>query len=71
MTLIKFLASTAGRWTRAIAGVALVVWGIFGNLAVLVIVGAVVAAAGIFDFCIFAPLFGKSFNGTKLREQTK
>lgn len=71
MALINFLASSAGRWTRGIAGIALVVWGIAGNLVVLIVVGAVVAAAGIFDFCIFAPLFGKSFNGPKLREQTK
>ena len=71
MALLKFLGSQAGRWVRGIAGVALIVWGVSANLIILTILGAVVAAAGIFDFCIFAPLAGKSMNGKKFREQTK
>ncbi|MFM6967584.1 MAG: YgaP-like transmembrane domain [Microbacteriaceae bacterium] len=70
MFLLKFLGSTVGRWTRGIAGAVLLIWGLTANLVVLTILGAVVAAAGLFDFCIFAPLAGKSFNGTKFREQT-
>ncbi len=71
MGLIKFLASTAGRWTRGFAGAALLIWGLTGNIIALTIIGAVVAAAGIFDFCLFAPLFGKAFAGPKLRSQLK
>lgn len=70
MFLLKFLGSTAGRWTRGIAGLALIVWGVSANLIVLTVLGAVVAAAGLFDVCLFAPLAGKSFNGKKFREQT-
>ena len=71
MAMLKFLGSTAGRWVRAIAGLALIVWGVISGFVLLTILGAVVAAAGIFDFCLFAPLAGKSMNGKKLREQTR
>ena len=69
MGIIKFLASTAGRWTRGIVGVALVVIGIVlgGWWWILAAVGAVVFLAGALDFCILAPLFGKPFSGRKLR----
>ncbi len=67
MSLIKFLGSTTGRWVRAIAGLALVIWGVLAGIAVLTVIGALVAAAGLFDFCIFAPLFKKPFKGRKLR----
>ena len=70
MSLLKYLGSTAGRWTRGVAGVALIAWGISANLLVLSVVGAVVAAAGLFDVCLFAPLAGKSMSGKKFREQT-
>ena len=70
MFLLKFLGSTAGRWTRGIVGLALIVWGVSANLIVLTVLGAVVGAAGLFDICIFAPLAGKSFIGKKFREQT-
>jgi hypothetical protein len=68
MGIIKFLASTAGRWTRGIVGIALVVVGIVlgGWWWILAIVGAVVLA-GALDFCILAPLLGKPFSGRKLR----
>jgi hypothetical protein len=71
MSLIKFLGSTAGRWVRAIAGLALVIWGVSAGMTVLTVIGPVVAAAGVFDFCIFAPLFKKPFNGKKLRASFK
>ena len=70
MFILKFLGSTVGRWTRGIVGAALLIWGLAANIVVLAVLGAVVAAAGLFDFCIFAPLAGKSFNGKKFREQT-
>jgi len=70
MGIIKFLGSTAGRWTRGIVGLALAVLGIAlgGWWFVLAAVGVVVFLAGALDFCLLAPLFGKPFNGRKLRE---
>ncbi|MCJ7435375.1 MAG: DUF2892 domain-containing protein [Anaerolineales bacterium] len=71
--VFKFLASRNGRIVRIVVGAALVAWGFFGNFnsawvgAILIIVGLVPLLAGIFDVCVFAPLFGKPFNGKKLR----
>ncbi|MEJ2752173.1 MAG: DUF2892 domain-containing protein [Candidatus Promineifilaceae bacterium] len=69
--LIAFLASTAGRIVRVVAGVALIAWGIWGlggTVGIIVaVIGAVPLLAGIFDFCVFAPLFGNPFKGTDIR----
>lgn len=69
--LFQFLASSAGRWTRAIAGLALIViglWLVGGTWGwVLAIVGLVPLLAGLFDVCVFAPLFGLPFVGDRLR----
>lgn len=67
MGFIKFMSSTAGRWTRGIAGSALLIWGISSSIVWLAVVGAIVAAAGIFDICIFAPLWKLSLSGKKTR----
>lgn len=69
MPLIKFLGSTNGRWVRGIAGVVLVVLGVIlgGWWLLLVLLGIVFISAGVFDFCLLAPLFGKPFNGSALR----
>jgi hypothetical protein len=71
--LIKFLASTTGRIVRVIAGIALIVWGIVGLTGtvgiIVAVVGAVPLLAGLFDFCVFAPLFGAPFNGPKIRSE--
>ena len=68
---IKFMASTAGRVTRIVAGVALVLWGLMGldgGTGILVIViGLVPLLAGLFDFCVFAPLFGAPLSGPRIR----
>jgi hypothetical protein len=67
-----FMASSAGRVTRVIAGLALVlvgflaVGGIWGWI--LAIVGLVPLLAGLFDRCVFAPLFGLPFVGPGLRK---
>ncbi len=69
---ISWMASSAGRITRIVAGLALIVLGLFvvhstvGTI-VLVVIGLVPLLAGIFDFCVFAPLFGNPFNGSKIR----
>ncbi len=69
--LIAFLASGAGRVVRVVAGLALVAWGWFGlNGAVgivVIVIGAVPLLAGLFDFCVFAPLFGAPFSGPQIR----
>jgi hypothetical protein len=71
--LIKFLASPAGRIVRVVAGIALVLWGILGlsgTVGIIVaVVGAVPLLAGLFDFCVFAPLFGAPLSGSKIRAQ--
>ena len=67
-----FIASPAGRVIRIIAGVALIligllaVGGIWGWI--LAIVGLVPLLAGLFDRCVFAPLFGLPFVGDRLRQ---
>ncbi len=68
---IKFMASTAGRVTRVVAGIALVLWGLIGLSGgtgiVVVVIGLVPLLAGLFDFCVFAPLFGAPLSGPKIR----
>jgi hypothetical protein len=69
--LVKFMASTTGRIVRIVAGIALVVWGLAGlggTIGIIVsLIGAVPLLAGLFDFCIFAPLFGNPISGPKIR----
>lgn len=71
MKLFEFLGSTAGRIVRAIAGLVLIALGIWGAAGtwqwVLILIGLVPLAAGVFDFCLFAPLFGLPFVGERLR----
>jgi uncharacterized membrane protein HdeD (DUF308 family) len=70
--LFRFLASTAGRIVRAVAGIVLIVVGLAlvkgtGGW-ILAIVGLLPLAAGVFDRCLFAPLFGLPFVGSRLRK---
>jgi len=65
MGFAKFMSSLAGRLLRIVAGIALALVGLLvvqdiGGI-ILAVVGAVVLAAGVFNFCIFAPLFGGPF----------
>jgi hypothetical protein len=68
---VSFMASTAGRLLRIVAGIALIAWGIWGlggTVGIIVaVVGAVPLLAGLFDFCIFAPLFGAPLKGPEIR----
>jgi hypothetical protein len=70
---VTFMDSPAGRILRALAGVALAVIGLVvlqGTLGVVVaIVGALPLLAGLFDFCVFAPLFGAPLSGAKVRAE--
>ena len=70
--IFRFLASSAGRLVRAVAGLILIVVGIAvvgGTVGwILAVVGLVPLAAGVFDRCVFAPLFGLPFAGPSLRQ---
>lgn len=68
---VNFMASSTGRIVRIVAGVALIAWGLLGlggtTGIVVAIIGAVPLLAGLFDFCVFAPLFGRPLSGPKIR----
>jgi hypothetical protein len=73
--LFSFLAGSAGRLVRALAGLALILVGLLlvrgtGGW-IIAIIGLAPLLAGVFDFCIFAPLFGLPFVGPRLRERLK
>ncbi len=67
-----FLASPAGRIVRILAGLVLIALGLAlvrgtGGY-IMAAVGLVPLAAGVFDFCVFAPLFTHPFLGSRLRK---
>ena len=68
---VSFMASTAGRVVRIVAGLALIAWGWLGLSGaaqiIVIVVGLLPLVAGIFDFCVFAPLFGAPMSGPKIR----
>jgi hypothetical protein len=69
---VSFMASTAGRVLRAVAGIVLLYVGFVtmgggvGGI-IVALIGVVMIAAGLFDFCLFAPLFGNPLSGKKIR----
>ena len=69
MGFFKFMASTAGRVVRVIAGVALIVVGglLGGGWWALAVVGLVPLAAGVLDVCLFNVLFGQPLSGKAVR----
>ena len=65
MGFARFMSSLAGRLIRIVAGIILIIVGLTvvhgtGGI-ILAIVGLVPLVAGIFNFCVFAPLFGGPF----------
>ena len=72
MAFALFMASPLGRALRIIAGLILIVLGLFlvKDLAgwIVAVVGLVPLAAGSFDFCLFAPLFGAPLKGDDVRQ---
>jgi Protein of unknown function (DUF2892) len=68
---VSFMASTTGRTLRIVAGLALIVWGLIGltgaTSVMVVVIGVAPLAAGLFDLCVFAPLFGAPLSGPKIR----
>ncbi len=68
---VSFMASTTGRVVRIVAGIALIAWGLLGLSGttgiVVAVIGALPLLAGLFDFCVFAPLFGAPLSCPKIR----
>jgi len=68
---VSFMASPSGRITRVVAGIILILWGLMGLTGVtgivVAVIGVVPLAAGVFDFCVFAPLFGAPLSGSRIR----
>ena len=68
---VNFMASTNGRILRIVAGIALIALGLLsvgGTLGIVIaVIGVLPLAAGLFDFCVFAPLFGRPLSGPKIR----
>ena len=68
---VSFMASKTGRITRIVAGAALIVWGLLGLSGtagiIVAVVGLVPLLAGLFDVCVFAPLFRNPFRGPEIR----
>ncbi len=71
MGFAKFMATGLGRLLRMVVGLVLVLYAVFaaqGALEyVLGIVGVVAFAAGLFNFCVVAPLIGAPFRGAALK----
>jgi hypothetical protein len=73
LAFFRFIAGPGGRTTRIIAGLLLIIagiWWIPGTIGwIVAIIGLVPLVAGVFDWCVFAPLFGLPFWGPRLREE--
>jgi len=68
-SLVQFLASMNGRILRAVAGIVLIVVGlVVGDTAGWILIPL---AAGVFDFCLLAPLGGLPFWGRDIRRRAK
>lgn len=65
MTILAFLSSTAGRWTRAIVGIVLIaLCAILGGWWwLLAAPGVLFVLVGVLDVCLIAPLAGKPLRG--------
>jgi hypothetical protein len=65
MGFARFMSSLSGRLLRIVAGIALIIVGLavlHGTVGIiLAVVGLVPLLAGVFNVCVFAPLFGGPF----------
>jgi hypothetical protein len=68
---VTFMNSATGRIVRIVAGVALIAWGLLGlggtTGVVVAVIGLAPLLAGLFDLCLFAPLFSCPISGSKIR----
>ena len=78
MAFATFMASPAGRLLRVVAGLIVLGGGVWAIIAsntilgvVLIVVGLLPLLAGLFDFCVFAPLFGAPLSGSKVRARQR
>jgi len=66
----RFINTPTGRLVRIVAGLALVGWGYTqrgsGTGVVLMLVGLIPLAAGIFNICIISGLLGGPWSGTRV-----
>lgn len=69
MGFVAFMSSTFGRWARIVVGLVLAVaaltWGPIGGI--FFFIGIMLISLGASDTCLFAPLFGRGFNGNESR----
>lgn len=65
MSLVKFMSSRAGRLTRSLAGLVLIVAGLAlgGGWLTLSVVGLIPLCAGALNVCLLAPLVGQPLKG--------
>jgi len=73
MQFSKFMASTTGRVLRVVVGLVLVIIGILINDTigyVISIIGLIPFAAGLFDWCVIAPLLNMPFQGKDIRSMS-
>ena len=65
MSFVKFMSSMTGRALRIVAGVVMVLVGLFAVqgiwVPILAIVGLVMLLAGLLNFCLIAPIFKAPF----------
>jgi hypothetical protein len=67
MAFTAWMSKPAGRFLRIVAGLVLIGLGLyFGNVLgyVIAVVGVVPILAGVFNFCLIAPLLGGPFRAT-------
>ncbi len=73
MAFVSFMASSVGRIVRIVAGIALVAAGLLAiegtGGTVVAVIGLAPLLAGLFDFCIFAPLFSAPISGKAIRSR--
>lgn len=67
MQFARFMAGMPGRAVRAVAGLLIIALGLFvleGALGIVVaVIGLAPLAAGVFNFCLIAPIIGAPFRG--------
>ncbi len=66
MAFVNLMQSTAGRAVRAAAGLVLIAVGLIlgGGWLALAVIGLLPLAAGVFDFCLLAPLAHQPIRAT-------
>lgn len=71
--VLRFFNSPAGRVARVVLGLVLIVVGVSlgGWWWLLALLGLLPLAAGLFNFCTLAPLFGMPLSGRRFQEASR